>query len=225
MGQNFLQITSDIFQIGGNGFSGSSDAAVYLIKDGKSSALVDTGAGTDTDRILENLQAAGTKPEDIKYLLITHCHFDHTGGIISLKKATGAQVAAHREDAGFIVSGDQDVTGASAYGGSFFPSPVDIVLSGQEENISLDRLSVKMHHTPGHTPGSCVFTVMSDEKLILFGQDVHGPIGGVILRSDRKQYENSLRFLASMNADILCEGHFGIFTGKNEVRRFIESFL
>ena len=59
---------------------------------------------------------------------------------------------------------------------------------------------------------------------VLFGQDVHGPLDTSLL-SDRKDYLNSLHLLLSLEADILCEGHFGVYHGKEDVRKFIRSFL
>jgi glyoxylase-like metal-dependent hydrolase (beta-lactamase superfamily II) len=60
--------------------------------------------------------------------------------------------------------------------------------------------------------------------LVLFGQDVHGPLNAT-LRSNREDYERSLEFMISLSADILCEGHFGVYRSQERVREFIESFL
>jgi glyoxylase-like metal-dependent hydrolase (beta-lactamase superfamily II) len=43
--------------------------------------------------------------------------------------------------------------------------------------------------------------------------------------TNQKDYLESLKFLLSLEADILCEGHYGVFRGKEEVAAFIESFL
>jgi hypothetical protein len=59
---------------------------------------------------------------------------------------------------------------------------------------------------------------------VLFGQDVHGPLNGT-LRSNRGDYVKSLEYMLALEADILCEGHFGVFIGKEKVRDFIESYL
>ena len=59
---------------------------------------------------------------------------------------------------------------------------------------------------------------------VLFGQNVHGPLDPSLL-SIHDDYRNSLKFMLGLDADILCEGHFGIYRGKNEVRKFIGSFL
>ena len=59
---------------------------------------------------------------------------------------------------------------------------------------------------------------------MLFGQDVHGPIEPAI-KSDRQAYRKSLALLLTLDADILCEGHYGIIEGKDDVKNFIRSFL
>ena len=79
-------------------------------------------------------------------------------------------------------------------------------------------------HCPGHSPGSVVYTTHIDGQLVLFGQDVHGPIHPALL-SDEKQYQASLAKLLDLKADLLLEGHFGVFETKQEVQEFIESFM
>jgi glyoxylase-like metal-dependent hydrolase (beta-lactamase superfamily II) len=101
---------------------------------------------------------------------------------------------------------------------------VDIKITGKEYSFTSGDTVFTVYHTPGHTPGSCVATVYSDNMLVLFGQDIHGPLHPD-LKSDRKDYIESLAFMASLDADILCEGHYGVITGRNKVREFIESFI
>ncbi|MCL1833785.1 MAG: MBL fold metallo-hydrolase [Leptospirales bacterium] len=220
-----IQITSNIFLIGGSGESASNDAAIYLIKNDDISAIVDAGSGDGTKAVLENIKRCGVELSDIAYIFVTHCHFDHTGGINSLRKATGARVVMHQMDAGFVSSGDAVVTAAKWYGARIDPTPIEIIVSEKKKDFPLGKLNVTMHHIPGHSPGSAAFTLYSDDQLVLFGQDVHGPIDEAALRSNRDEYKKSLEFLASLNADILCEGHYGVYFGKDEVRRFIRSFI
>ena len=66
-----------------------------------------------------------------------------------------------------------------------------------------------------------MYTTDIDGQLVLFGQDVHGPIHSELL-SDEKQYLASLARLLNLEADLLLEGHFGIIETKQEVREFIE---
>lgn len=104
------------------------------------------------------------------------------------------------------------------------PTKIDIKVQGVRAEFLIGGLTVSFYHTPGHSPGSSVLTLVSDGKLVLFGQDVHGPLNEMLL-SSRSEYEKSLEFMISLEADILCEGHFGVFIGKEKVRQFIESFL
>jgi glyoxylase-like metal-dependent hydrolase (beta-lactamase superfamily II) len=59
---------------------------------------------------------------------------------------------------------------------------------------------------------------------VLFAQDVHGPLHPSLL-SDAAAYQASLRRLIEAGADILCEGHFGIFEGRQQVAEFIRRFV
>ncbi len=63
----------------------------------------------------------------------------------------------------------------------------------------------------GHTPGSIALTVDSDGQKILFGQDIHGPFNEA-WGSDLEQWKHSMQVLLDLQAVILCEGHFGIYS-------------
>jgi len=219
-----MQITNEIFQVGGGGYTSREDAAVYLINFGGHAALVDAGCGHSSDRLLRNIRSCGIPPDKIEFILITHCHFDHTGGVSALKDLIPFQIVAHELEAPFLEHGDDTVTAAKWYGASLKTFYVARKLSDPREYIELGNRHIEAIHTPGHSPGSVVYVANSEGKKVLFGQDVHGPINPLIL-SDQEDYQKSLKLLISIEADILCEGHFGIYEGKTDVKRFIESFL
>jgi len=219
-----MKITKEIFQVGGPGRTCDEDAAIYLIHFGGAAALVDAGCGRFQGRLLANIRSCGIRPEQIEFLLITHCHFDHTGGANSLKESLGCQIIAHGLDAHFLEEGNDTVTAASWYGASMEPVTVYRKLSGAEEEIHLGGRVIQAIHTPGHSPGSVVFQTASEGLKVLFAQDVHGPLHPSLL-SDEEDYRRSLQHLLSLEADILCEGHFGVYEGKKTVREFIRSYL
>jgi glyoxylase-like metal-dependent hydrolase (beta-lactamase superfamily II) len=101
--------------------------------------------------------------------------------------------------------------------------PVDLRLTGGER-LPLSELTLQVLHIPGHSPGSAAFLVESDQQRVLFGQDLHGPLHPALL-SNRDQYQQSLRTLLALDADILCEGHHGIVAGKDSVAQFIDRYL
>jgi glyoxylase-like metal-dependent hydrolase (beta-lactamase superfamily II) len=61
-------------------------------------------------------------------------------------------------------------------------------------------------------------------KRVLFGQDIHGPFDEVF-GSDIADWRRSMKGLMDLNADILCEGHLGIFKPATIVKDYIEGYL
>ncbi len=219
-----ITITSEILQVGGYGLTAPEDAAIYLINFDGHAALVDAGTGRGHKRLLDNIDKVGVHGEQIEYLLLTHCHYDHTGGALGLRDRFGCLVIAHELDADFLESGDTEVTAASWYGTKFYPCPVDRRLSGAQETLMLGERPITALHIPGHSPGSLAFLTESEGQTVLFAQDVHGPLDPR-LRSNRADYQVSLERMLALKTDILCEGHYGIFRGKVAVADFIRSFL
>jgi len=219
-----MKITSNIYIVGGPSESHPSDAAVYLFVSGNEAALIDAGTGAGHDQVMENIARALTNPEQVKYLFLTHCHYDHTGGAAALRAETGCTIVTHKLSAYYLERGDPEVTAASWYRAELSPLDIDNVVESTPCDFPLGDHSLTFYHTPGHSPGSSVLTVRSDGKLVLFGQDVHGPLNRTLL-SSREDYVRSLEFMISLDADILCEGHFGVFSGREKVRQYIESYL
>ena len=219
-----MHITGEIDQVGGGQLTAPEDAAMYLINFNGHAALVDAGCGRALPRLMDNIRACGVDPDQIEYLLLTHCHFDHTGGAQALREQLRCRIVAHALEAPFLEQGDNTVTAATWYGATLAPFPVDRQLSGAREEIVLGGRIIEALHTPGHSPGSVVYATESDGLKILFAQDVHGPLHPDLL-SDAADYRRSLKLLLALEADVLCEGHYGIYRGKPAVAAFIRQFL
>ena len=116
------------------------------------------------------------------------------------------------------------MTAASWYGTRMAPLNIDYKIDGSKETIKIGNGGITAYHCPGHSPGSLVLVVEADATRILFGQDVHGPLDSSLL-SNAADYKRSLSFMLELDADILCEGHFGVYKGKSEVEQFIRSYL
>jgi glyoxylase-like metal-dependent hydrolase (beta-lactamase superfamily II) len=218
------RITSEIFQVGGPEHTSPEDAAIYLIHFNDQSALVDAGCGRNLGRLYKNIAECEVDLKTIEYLLITHCHYDHTGGAAAIRTNIGCLTVAHELEAPYLEEGDHAVTASEWYGTTMDAFPIDIKLSGPENDIMLGGKTISAIHTPGHSPGSVVYLTESDGQKVLFGQDVHGPLAAV-LKSNRGDYVESLKKMILLDADILCEGHFGVYKGKEKIKKFIRSFL
>ncbi len=218
------KIAGEIYQVGGPGLTDSSDCMVYLLK-GMPSILIDAGAGPSAGGILDLVKKAGCDPRSLGYLILTHGHIDHIGGAGFIKEACPTvRLVAHRGDLKAITGADPVKTAAIWYGVTPSPLAVDIVMEGQRQEIKAEPAPLVMLHTPGHTPGSCVGLADREGCRILFGQDIHGPFmrefGSDILR-----WKTSMERLLELNADILCEGHYGIIHGRRAVEAFIRQQL
>ena len=66
--------------MGGNGLTDPSDAASYLVSLGDKAALIDAGSGRGLAQLRKNIAECLGPHVQLEYLLLTHCHFDHTGG-------------------------------------------------------------------------------------------------------------------------------------------------
>ena len=223
MGPQIRFITAEICQVGGPGQTDQNDAAIYLVHFADGAALIDAGSGRASDRVLMNIAAAGVLPEQVQYLLLTHCHYDHTGGAAGFRQHFGWRVAIHSLEATALETGDNKLSAASWYGDHLAPCPVDVRLA-DGDRIRLAEREIQVIHIPGHSPGSLAYLVESEGRRVLFAQDVHGPIHPALL-SNRTDYQASLRKLQALQADILCEGHYGVFVGQANVAAFIDRFV
>jgi glyoxylase-like metal-dependent hydrolase (beta-lactamase superfamily II) len=223
MGPQIRFITAEICQVGGPGQTDQNDAAIYLVHFADAAALIDAGSGRASDRVLMNIAAAGVLPAQVQYLLLTHCHYDHTGGAAAFRQRFGWRVAIHSLEATALETGDNKLSAASWYGDHLAPCPVDLRLADGDRILLAER-EIQVIHIPGHSPGSLAYLVESEGKRVLFGQDVHGPIHPALL-SNRADYQASLRKLQALQADILCEGHYGVFVGQANVAAFIDRFV
>ena len=218
------EIIDGIYLIGGPNITSSDDAAIYLIDCAGDLVLIDAGAGKSSLQIVRNIEMLGLSPANISHLILTHCHIDHIGSAPFFKESYNIKIVIHELDAKAVETGDSLKTAANWYGTTFPPTKVDRKLSGSHEIIKFNSEELHCMHTPGHTPGSIAVYLDRGGKRVLFGQDVHGPFNAQF-GSDIGDWKKSMQTLLALNADILCEGHFGIFQPKEKARDYIERYL
>ncbi|MHB8893834.1 MAG: MBL fold metallo-hydrolase [Candidatus Geothermincolia bacterium] len=219
-----VKVCNRIYQVGGPDMSSPNDCCAYLVDGGGPLALIDSGCGPGYKAIVANIIRLGFDPDDVETLLLTHCHIDHVGAAAHFRRDFGAELVAHSKDAGPLESGDRTMTAAFMYNIRFDPLPLDRKLELDEESIAIGDLELRVIATPGHTPGSvCAYTDIERVR-VLFGQDIHGPFHPDF-GSDIRAWRDSMGKLLDLRADILCEGHFGIYSPADVVRAYIEGYL
>jgi len=224
MRANTEEIIKGVYLIGGSDITSSDDAAIYLIDFQETLVLIDAGAGRSSSQIVRNIEMLGLNPADVSHLILTHCHIDHIGSAPFFQQQYGTKIIIHELDAKAVESGDSLKTAANWYGTTFPPTKIDGKLSDSHEKLKFGDEVLHCLHTPGHTPGSIAVYLDRGGKRILFGQDIHGPFHKAF-GSDINAWKKSMRKLLDLDADILCEGHFGIFQPKDRVRAYIERYL
>jgi glyoxylase-like metal-dependent hydrolase (beta-lactamase superfamily II) len=216
-------ICDRVYVVGGPGLSAPEDACVYLVDAGPELVLIDAGVGYGLWKIEENMRLLGFEPAAVRHVVATHCHIDHIGGLAALKERYGSKVVAHELDRAGIEGENNQLTAASMYGVDYKPAKVDVLLRGEMERLRLGDLEFCFLHTPGHTPGSISVYFDTADGRILFGQDIHGPFSP-FWGSDLAQWRSSMEKLLALQADILCEGHAGVYRGE-KIKSYIEMYL
>ncbi|BAW31972.1 putative metallo-beta-lactamase [Methanothermobacter sp. MT-2] len=185
-----IERIKDIIFIEGSFYDSNS----YIIGD----VIIDTGTGINKDNLLGALNALNISPDDIKLVINTHCHFDHTGGD---KLFPNADIGIHKKDAPPLEEGDDIATAAYLFGASIKPIKVDLKL---KEGDSIGDFEII--HTPGHTQGSiCLYdgeTLISGDTIFAYGGFGRVDMGGSI-----KDMEQSIKKLLKLDIKYLLPGH------------------
>ena len=123
----------------------------YIVWDEKKKQGVIIDPGDDADIILKSVKKLDIK---IKYILATHGHFDHVGGVALLRKNLDAEFLAHEKDFFFIEDGKN---AANRWNVDIDqpPKPDRFIKDG--DKIKFGDFELKVLHTPGHSPGGVSF--------------------------------------------------------------------
>jgi glyoxylase-like metal-dependent hydrolase (beta-lactamase superfamily II) len=195
---------------------------VFLIVLPESLTLIDTSFPGTSARIFEAVRSIGRDPEEIRDILVTHCHPDHAGGLAELKQATGATAWMHPADAQQTRAGEafrpyetspglkhQLFTAQVIKQGptTYEPAVVDKEVEAGE-TIPVAG-GIKAVGTPGHTAGHLVFLWQGDGGVLFVG-DAAGNVEGLDLSpiyEDVDQGREDLRALGDLEFDTACFAH------------------
>lgn len=236
----FLQLEKGFYMVaGGNGGPGIScykDCNIFLLEDQGEAMLFDAGSGLDTETIIENIRETGVALEQIKYLFITHCHGDHTGGLKDFQdRMPWCLTVASKEEKRLIEKGTEYELGLTAakIKGAY---PKDYVFrhgkadciaeDGQEYQVG--KMTVTPIITPGHSIESTCYLVKRNGRRLLFSGDSVYKNGVLSLQncygSSLEDYRKYLPKLADLEVDGLIPAHFGftLTEGQKHIDKALE---
>ena len=203
-------------------FVGTSQLGCYLIVTPAGDILIDGALPESATQIEKHVAALGFRMHDIKFLLNTHAHYDHSGGLAELKRASGAVMVASAADAPDLRSGYTDSFG-SGWDTHVPGVPVDRIIKDGEQ-LKLGGSVLTAHIMPGHTRGCTTWTLPVNEAgkthNVLFYCSTSVPgyklINNPVYPRIAADYEHSFAIAATLPCDVFLANHTGFFnmTGK-----------
>lgn len=183
--------------IGNTYFVGTFQASSHLIDTGDGLILIDTGYENTLYLVIRSIYELGFNPKDIKYIVNTHWHWDHTEATAAVAELSGAKTLIGREDA----------EKAKAY---FNP---DILISDGDK-LCLGNTEITFMETPGHTKGTVSFFYETEENGKSYRVGMFGGAGANTLVKEkfdydgcREGYRASLNRLRAEKVDVFIGNH------------------
>lgn len=179
-------------------------------------AVVDPGGEDSSDAILKRVAAEGVK---LKYIILTHAHFDHMLSLGKLRQQTGAPLAIHKYDATSLA--DPNLTYMAQFAGiTEGEAPAEELLS-DGDTLELGNTKLTVMHLPGHTQGS--MALVTDGIIIAGDVLFRGSIGRCDLYGgDEAAMYDSLKRLCSLPGGFkVYPGHGSTTTLEREIAQNI----
>ena len=186
-----------------NLYPGSWGSNCYLLISGGFAAVVDPSA--DAQTILSAIKAEGAT---LRYILLTHGHFDHIVSIDSLRRETGAPVMIHESELDFPCDSHKNAFYEIFFMERTYGRPEEGLVHGQR--LVLGEETIEVIHTPGHTCGSVCY-LCNDQFLITGDTLFDGGYGRFDLFSG-----NAHDLMRSLEALKERPGHLPIYPGHGD---------
>jgi metallo-beta-lactamase class B len=207
------------FRIYGNTwYVGTHGISAVLITSPAGHILIDVGSPEAPAQVAAHIRQLGFKVEDIRYILNTHAHIDHAGGIAAMQKLSGAAVLAGAAGERVLRSG-QPSSSDPQYANS---TPIAAVARTRAVHdgdvITLGPIAVTAHATPGHTEGGFSWTWRAVDHgataSIVYADSLNAITAGsfrysgnTVYPNARRDIEQSIAKVAGFDCDILVSAH------------------
>lgn len=167
---------------------GALEVNCFVIADEETKEGLVVDPGDDADKILDYIKKNGIK---LKYVVNTHCHFDHIGGNKKIVEETGALLMIHEADLPLLERGEGS---AALWGFRIEASPTPAQFLKDGDTFKVGKILVEVIHTPGHSPGGICLKVgnklLSGDTLFAGGigrTDFPGGDGYTLIKSIKEK--------------------------------------
>lgn len=167
----------------------------YIVTENDTSECAVIDPAVDSEELRSKLGG-----KNVKYILLTHGHFDHIMGAKAVKELTGAAVVIHKDDENCL-SDENASAFALQYPDSVQPKITADILTADGDKIVLGNSEIKVMHTPGHTKGGCCY-IFEEDRIIFSGDTLFRlSAGRTDLGGNAREILRSLSDLAELPGD------------------------
>lgn len=231
-----VEAVSDCYYVDA-GLYGTAEYGSIYIYDTERPAIVDTGLGTNYERILEALDEVGIDPEELDSILLTHVHLDHAGGVGPLTNETDADVYVHSSGARFLVDPKSLWEGTKAAVGETIryytePKPISderITTIEGGDSIDLGGATLEVHRAPGHAFHQVIFhDVESNAVFTGDAAGIYSPSVDAVLETspppgfDLEQVVEDARMIDNLDPETICYAHFGPAPAAGRIDEYVD---
>ncbi|MFB6465722.1 MBL fold metallo-hydrolase [Cytobacillus sp. Hz8] len=242
-----IQMAEKLFLIDDFDLSMENRTGTYVLKE-KELTIIETSASPSIPYILEGLNSLTINPEEIKYIIVTHIHLDHAGGVgLFLQHCPNATVIVHPKGYRHLIDPSRLIAGARVvYGDDFdrlfnpvLPVPEDRLIQKHDREILHigENCTLTFYDTPGHANHH--FSIHHSGLNGMFTGDTVG-ISYPQLQKDEvelylpttspNQFDpnkmlHSMELFRSKKLQYIYFGHFGSSANPNEVYRQVQYWL
>lgn len=185
---------------------GPLETNTYIVEKGGEYLIVDPG---DNSTYLDEI----VKSKNVKYILLTHGHYDHIAGVKRLSEMCKAKIVIHKEDAQMLYDEKK-----SRYADFFMddqPKAKADIETSDGDVLSFAGADIKVMHTPGHTHGSVVY-IFEDDNTLFSGDTLFKLSAGRTDLCDGDQFDNARQELKSLKKIAKLEGDYTVYPGHGE---------
>lgn len=185
---------------------GEIETNTYVLESGGVFAVVDPAI--ENEELISFLSG-----KNVKYILLTHGHFDHISGVNATVRETGAKVCVHFLDSEMLSDGVKSHY-TSHFGGVQPKIKADILLNDNDE-LTLGETLIRVMHTKGHTNGSVCY-ILENERIIFSGDTLFRLSAGRTDLAGINPVIAGRNELASLKKLALLSGDYTVYPGHGE---------
>lgn len=190
--------------------SNANNCNAYLIRSAEKNILIDPGHARFFDHVRQGMGQAGVSMEDIDLIICTHAHPDHIESAL-LFADTPTLFALHTAEWQLV---QQMAPMMNIDLDKFAP---DFFLT--EGELKVGDVQLQVYHTPGHSPGGVTLYWPESKALITGDLIFNGGLGRTDLPGGNgQQLKESIRRMATIDAEWLLSGHGEVISGAEAVR-------